>query len=233
MSVLVFLCLVMDCCVNLNVTDNSDSSLKVIVCDGLIGNLPNGKSDMIQYLCVPDGDITQVTQKAFEFIQDNPQKKIMLLISAGSFNSFTFNKDEYSNAPQCYLDKLLDNLKSEYVNAFHKLTVQLAKCGGKLLISTLIPMPFMLDLEPQEKKFISDCFLSLNDVIIKLNKSAKVPTPFLREVVEYRSGFIPNTKQNKFGHKKHYVDKYHLNSAAQQKMMDKCIKCLDNLVKNL
>ena len=96
MYVLVSLSLVMDCCVNLNVTNNSDSILKVIVCDGLIGNLPNGKSD-IKYLCVPDGEITQVTQKALEFIQDNPQKKIMLLISAGSFTSFTFNKDEYSN----------------------------------------------------------------------------------------------------------------------------------------
>ena len=86
----------------------------------------------------------------------------------------------------------------------------------------------MLMLKKSDKKFMSSCYLSVNQIIREFNSKANVSTPFLREVVEYRRGIIPDTNQRKFGHKKFYVDDYHLNSNTQKKMMEKCVNILNS-----
>ena len=218
----------MDLCVNLDLGGNLDTYTKVIASDGLIGTLPESEIHKIMYLHVPDGNIEQVAEKAFEYIEGNKNKKIVLLFSAGSFNSFTFNSDDYFNAPQSYLDTLLGELTSKTESVFVRLTNVLNNAEGKLVIATLIPLPFMLTLKKSDKKFMSSCYLSVNQIIREFNSKANVSTPFLREVVEYRRGIIPDTNQRKFGHKKFYVDDYHLNSNTQKKMMEKCVNILNS-----
>ena len=199
----------------------SHSTVNIFLGDGIIGELPN---EHVHNIIIKFGTLKDIVKEGRKYIKTLPKDvKVNVILSAGTvfierYTLRQMNYDSYS----ALSDKILANT----LRPLTKLRSRISKRGGKLMVASILPQPWILDESKEDVIFLTQCYEDINSLIWDFNKESNVSTINLKQYVENKNNKKIIVKGYECKMKKFVRDRFNpdctLKDSVRQKCFDLC-----------